>query len=55
MKEEQLFEAISNIDSQFIDERQPPTLKKLFRKILWTVVAGIIAIALILLFTLPLI
>lgn len=54
MKNEQLFEAIGHIDSQYIEESQPPTPKKLFRKILWSVITGIIAIALILLFTLPL-
>lgn len=54
MKDEQLFEAIGHIDSQYIEESQPPTPKKLLKRILWTVIAGIIAIILILLFTLPL-
>lgn len=49
MKEEQLFEAFSNIDATFIEET-----KNRRRKILWRVITGLIAIVLIILAILPL-
>ena len=54
VKEEQFFDAFSNIDPQFIEETRNPIPKKRSRKILGRVITGLITLLLLILAILPL-
>ena len=54
MKEEQIFEAFSNIDSKYIEEAKIRIPKKRSKRILWSVITGLITLLLLVLAILPL-
>lgn len=55
MKDEQLFASINHIDSQYIQDAQLKTPKKIRRKIIWHIIAGVIALMLVIWACLPLV